>query len=100
MHYNRKERRSLARKFGLKSSDESTKQRAERLERSMAAGNQIQQQFQMQVENSIRNQQVEKDAQVLKSLTESHGAEEAARIMANNKKVEDARREKLRKKNL
>lgn len=98
MHYNRKERKNLAKQLGLKPNDESAKQRAERTTRSREAGNQIHQQFLMQTENNIRNQQVEKDAQVLKSLTEKYGAEEAARIMANNKAIEDKRREKLLKK--
>jgi hypothetical protein len=52
----------------------------------------------MQVENNIRNQRAEKDAEVLKSLSEKHSPEEAARILANNKMLEDKRREKLLKK--
>lgn len=97
-HYNRKERKNLAKKLGLVKSDETSKQRQDRIERSKIAGNQIHQQFLMQVENDQRNQLVEKDAQVLMSLTESLGAEEAARIMANNKAVEEKRRQKLLKK--
>lgn len=97
-HYNRRERRNLAKKLGLQTKNETTAQRADRIERSRIAGEQIQQQFQMQVENNLRNQQVEKDAQVLKNLTESVGAEEAARIMANNKKAIEKRQEKLQRK--
>ena len=95
MHYNRKERKNLARQFGLKPKNETAEQRASRIERSRIAGDQIHQQFLMQTENSIRNQQSEKEAQVLKSLTEAFGAEEAAKRVANNKALEDKRREKL-----
>lgn len=95
MHYNRKERKNLARQFGLKPKNETAEQRASRVERSAIAGNQIHQQFLMETENSIRNQMAEKDAAVLKSMTESLGAEGAARVMANNKMLEDKRREKL-----
>ena len=98
MHYNRKERKTLAKQLGLKPKNETAQQRAERTARSREAGNQIQQQFLMQTENNIRNQQVEKDAEVLRSMTEKYGAEEAARIMANNKAIENKRREKLLKK--
>ena len=98
MHYNRKERKNLAKQFGLKPKNETEKQRSERVERSMIAGNQINQQFLMQTENDVRNQLAEKEAKALKSLTESHGADTAARILANNKMLEDKRREKLFKK--
>ena len=95
MHYNRKERKNLARQFGLKPKNETAEQRRARVERSAIAGKQIHQQFLMATENSIRNQMAEKDAQVLKSLTESLGAEEAEKRVANNKALEDKRREKL-----
>jgi hypothetical protein len=98
MHYNRKERKKLAKQFGLKTKNETQKQKQERVARSMIAGNQIHQQFLMQTENDVRNQLAEKEAQSLKSLTESLGAETAARIVANNKMLEDKRREKLFKK--
>jgi hypothetical protein len=98
MHYNRKERKNLAKQLGLKTANETREQRSERTSRAREAGNQIHQQFLMQNENTLRNQQVEKDAEVLRSLTEKHGAEEAARILANNKKIEEKRREKLLKK--
>jgi len=98
-HYNRKERKNLAKRLGLKNNNETTSQRQERIERSRIAGNQIHQQFLMQVENDQRNQLVEKEAQVLKSLTESVGAEEAARIIASNKAAEEKRRLKLQKRN-
>lgn len=98
MHYNRKERKNLAKQLGLKNNNETIKQREDRIERSRIAGEQIHQQFQMQVQNDIRNQRAEKDAEVLKSLAEKHGQAEAERILANNKMLEDKRREKLLKK--
>jgi len=97
-NYSRSERRALARQFGLTTTNEPQAKRAERISRSIEAGKQIHQQFQMQVENNIRNQETEKEAQVLKSLTESLGAEEAARIIANNRMLEEKRRAKLLKK--
>ena len=99
-HYNRKERKNLAKKLGLTNNNESREQRQERVSRSITAGNQIHQQFLMQTENNVRNQEAEKEAQVLKSLTEAFGPEKAAIMVENNKKLEDKRREKLfRKKN-
>ena len=100
MHYNRKERKKLAKQFGLKSNNETAEQRQERVHRSMIAGNQIHQQFLMQTENNIRNQEAEKEAKVLQSLIEAFGPEIAAEMVENNKKLEDKRKEKLfRKKN-
>jgi hypothetical protein len=97
MHYNRKERKNLAKQLGL-AKDETSAQREERVSRSIMAGRQISQQFQMQVENAIRNQMTEKEAQMLKSLTETHGEAEAERIIANNRMVEEKRQAKLLKK--
>lgn len=52
--YNRRERRNLAKQLGLINTNESTKQRSERVFRSIQAGRQIEQQFQMIVENDQR----------------------------------------------
>lgn len=99
MHYNRKERKKLAKQFGL-TKNETTAQKRERVSRSIVAGKQIHQQFLMQTENSIRNQMVEKEAACIRSLTETVGAEAAERMIANNKEVEAKRQAKLnRKKN-
>jgi hypothetical protein len=101
MHYNRKERKNLAKQLGLKNKNESDKQRQERVSRSIIAGDQIHQQFLMQVENDLRNQRVEEDAKILKSLTESFGEAEAKRIMASNTVAAEKRKQKklLKKKN-
>ncbi len=97
-HYNRKERKNLAKQLGLKKKNESFKERQERISRANEAGKQIHQQFLMQTENNIRNQQVERDAKALRSLAETVGETEAERILAGNKMAEEKRRQKLLKK--
>lgn len=98
MNYSRRERRELAKRLGLTNPNESLAKRNERVTRSIEAGKQIHQQFQMQVANSLRNQASEIEAKALASLTESHGEAEAVRILANNRAVEQKRKEKLAKK--
>lgn len=98
MHYNRKERKRLAKQFGL-TKNETPEQKRERVSRSIVAGKQIHQQFLMETENSIRNQLAEKEAQVLKSMIESFGEEKAKAMFAANKLAEEKRREKQNKKN-
>lgn len=98
MNYSRRERRELAKKLGLTDPNETLGKRNERVTRSIEAGKQIHQQFQMQVENGLRNQASEREAEALASLTASHGEEEANRILANNRAVIQKRKEKLAKK--
>lgn len=70
-HYNRRERRNLAKALGLRTKNESTKQRQDRISRSIIAGNQISQQFQAMVENEQRQALTDKYAQATKNL--AHG---------------------------
>ena len=95
-HYNRKERRRLAKKLGLINKNETREERNTRISRSIEAGKQIHQQFLMQNENNLRNQEVEREAEYFKKLVERVGADEAEKILANNRKAEE---KKLLKKN-
>jgi len=97
-HYNRKERKKLAKKLGLVNKNETFQERNDRVFRSIEAGKQLQQQFLMQTENNLRNQEVEREALYLRRLIERVGEEEAEKIMANNRKAEEKRQEKLFKK--
>lgn len=67
-HYNRRERRNLAKALGLRTKNESTRQRQERISRAIAAGNQISQQFQAMVENEQRQLMTDKFAQAVINL--------------------------------
>lgn len=96
MHYNRSQRRKFAKQLGLLGSKgESQKTASERRSRSMEAGRQIHHQFLSENEVNLREADAEREAKQLISLTESHGAEEAARIIANNKNLQRLRDQKL-----
>lgn len=96
-HYSRKERKQLAKTLGLKKSNETTQQKSERIFRSIGAGKQIEQHFQMKTENNLRNAEIEKQASQLKSLIESFGEERGKQMMENNLKLENDRKKKLEK---
>lgn len=67
-HYNRRERKALAKALGLRTKNESTRQRQERVSRSILAGNQISQQFQAMVENEQRQSLTDKYARATTNL--------------------------------
>lgn len=98
MHYSRKQRKALAKQLGLTNSNESKKERQERVTRSIEAGRQIHAQFAMQVENDVRSQLSEIESKKYKSVTESHGEEAAKRMQENNARVEQERKDKQRAK--
>lgn len=109
--YNRKERKSIAKSLGLVNKNESTKDRDERVWRSIQAGEQISQQYQMMVENDQRAQLVDKIAQATRNLAEgfnigstknpkmcsAHGEDGAKAIMENNYLLQEKRRSDLAK---
>ncbi len=97
MHYSRKERRNLAKQLGLSKKNETRSETNDRIFRSSQAGIQINQQFQMQTENEIRNKLSEKEVSVFNSLINSVGENEANRILENNRMIEEKRRLKLLK---
>lgn len=95
MHYNRRERRRLAKQLGiLKPQSESQAQATERRKRSREAGDQIHRQFLAENEVRLREAAAEREANMLESLTERYGADKAKEIMDNNAQVERARRDK------
>ena len=99
MHYNRTERRKLAKQFGLLTTKGEPRERSiERRERSRIAGEQIHSQFLAENEVHLREQAADMEARQLENLTASHGAEEAARIIANNKRLQQKREAKLKRK--
>ena len=93
-HYNRRQRRELARSMGMLK-NESHEAWQERVRRSQEAGRQIDRQFKNNSETNVRNAQADADAQRLKDLIESVGEEKAKEMMANNRKVSEAREAKL-----
>lgn len=94
MHYNRRQRREIAKSIGL-GKNESKEAREERIVRAIEAGRQIDRQFKNQVETNLRYQAAEKDAEILESLTEKYGKEKANKIMTDNAKITAAREENL-----
>lgn len=99
MNYSRRDRRRLAKQFGLIKSDETNSQATERRSRSKEAGDQINMQFLAENEVRLREAAADREAAQLESLTASVGADEAARIMVNNKKIQAAREAKQASKN-
>lgn len=77
MHYNRKERRRLAKQLGLLKKSESWQEKRERIARSIEAGKQIHQQFLMETENSIRNQMAEREARAMQREADGENSAEA-----------------------
>lgn len=115
IHYNRKQRRDIARQLGMlgKASvmtkdaegrevavqrDETFADRADRTERSIHAGRSIESQFMQGVENAQRETAARREAEALTALTERIGAERAVLILEGNERVARAREEKLRRK--
>jgi hypothetical protein len=88
MHYNRKQRRSLARSMGLLNVSSNEVWR-ERVRRSIQAGQQIDQQFKNQVESRLRNIAAEREAAMIKSDPD------AEQRIANNRRIAAAREEDL-----
>jgi len=76
---------------------ESHKAWLERVRRSQEAGKQIHRQHLNNSETNSRNVQADKDAEQLKSLTESVGEERAKEIITSNRKVAKDREERLSK---
>lgn len=107
--YNRKERKAIAKSLGLINKNESQKNRGERVWRSIQAGEQINQQYQMMVENEQRQQLVDIYAHATKHLAEginigsskypkkstAHGEDGAKEIMENNYVLQEKRRLEL-----
>lgn len=92
MHQNRKERRKLAKSFGLLSGPANREQK----ERAMQAGKQIKKMFDDDTENSIRNQLAEKESACVAGLVSSGMSEEdAKKVVAKNHELELKRLEKL-----
>lgn len=107
-HYNRKERRKIAKMLGLHGKrietvelpdgtkkqvkrKETPEERLERVWRGAEAGRNIETQFTQQVENSIREQLLAKETQALANLTAAVGEEKAREILLNNFQVEQKR---------
>jgi hypothetical protein len=107
-HYNRKERRRIAKMLGLHGMKvdtittpegeqkqvkykESREDRLERVWRAAEVGRNIETQFTQQVENSVREQLLAKEAQALGGLTAIVGEEKAREILLNNYKNEQER---------
>jgi 2-oxo-4-hydroxy-4-carboxy--5-ureidoimidazoline (OHCU) decarboxylase len=84
MHYNRKQRRSLARGMGLLNRSSNSVWR-ERVRRSIQAGIQIDQQFKNQVESRLRNAATEKEAAMIKADPDAAGR------IAKNRKIAEER---------
>lgn len=98
MHYNRRERRRLAKQLGILTTKHETQAQAtERRKRSREAGDQIHRQFLAENEVRLREARAERDAKMLENLTATYGAERAKEIMENNIACERARQEKRSK---
>lgn len=95
-HYSRKQRRDLARMMGLLSSKDRYSVWLDRVRRSIGAGKQIDAEFKMGIENSIRTQLTAVEAKALKNLTDSVGEDRAKEIIANNHKIQKDREDRLR----
>lgn len=94
MHYNRRQRRQLAKDLGLLGKQESHQQWLERTRRSREAGEQIHMQFLAENEARLREAAAEREGRQLESLTEKFGEERAKEIMENNNKNAQARQAK------
>lgn len=98
MHYNRRERRRLAKQLGLLSTkNENQAQAAERRKRSREAGDQIHRQFLAENEVRLREAHADREARMLENLTAAYGSDRAKEIMANNLAHDRARQEKRSK---
>jgi hypothetical protein len=117
MHYNRRERRRLAKALGLygtamdtvkdaegndinKTRPENDKEAKERRSRGRIAGDQIHSAFLQKVENDLRAADTKKDEEVFANLAKSVGEERAKEIVKNNLEVERKRLEKKIKKEM
>ena len=87
MFYSRRERRNLAKQFGLHKIKETAKEKAERQHRAMEAGQQIHMQHVMEAENAMRNQMAEKEAKRIQNLVESFGEERTKKILEEEAKI-------------
>jgi hypothetical protein len=96
-HYNRAQRRELAKGMGMIPESETPEQWKERIKRSQEAGRQIDRQFKNNSETNRRNAAADTEARVLNSLIEKYGEESANEIMTNNRKVAEERAAKMAK---
>lgn len=96
MYYNRKQRREFAKQLGLIGKKESFSKWHERILRGIEAGKQLHNQFVNETENSVRKQMSDREARVIKNLSDSLGQDVALEIVANNRAIDEKRRQELR----
>lgn len=95
MHYNRRQRRELAKQMGLIGKNESPTAWASRVGRSIEAGKQIDRQFKNNNETDMRNAEADAEAATLSTLIEKVGDDRANEIMTNNRKLAEDRATEL-----
>lgn len=85
--YSRRDRRRLAKQFGLDKIKETREEKLDRQHRAMEAGQQIHSLHVMEAENSLRNQKAEKEALRIQGLVEIFGEEKVKEILADEAKI-------------
>ena len=93
-HYNRKERRQLAKQLGLKKKYESPQEKSERISRSIAAGKVLHQQYQMMVENDLRTRAAEREAKAFQNLVDQVGEDKAIEIIKMQRMISEEQEQK------
>ena len=94
MFYSRKERKKIARDLGLIKKDMTFKERMEQGTRANEAGKQVSQRFLEINENSLREQEIQREQKQLADWTATYGEEEARKMIADNREIDEKRRRK------